>query len=96
MIDFIKKGALLGLGFIAFTREKAEALADELIRRGEAEETKRSQTVDELLKKAKEFENDVEARIQRQVEAALVKLGIPTKKDLDELKKEVQALSRKG
>jgi polyhydroxyalkanoate synthesis regulator phasin len=95
MIDLLKKGALLGLGFLAFSKEKAEALADELIKRGEAEQSKRSETVSEILNKAKEFEADIEKRIEAQIAKTLEKLNIPTKKDFDDLAKEVKALSKK-
>jgi polyhydroxyalkanoate synthesis regulator phasin len=95
MIDLFKKGVFLGLGLLAFTKEKAEALVDELIKRGEAEQSKRSETVNDILSKAKEFEADVEERIQKQIAKTLEKLNIPTKNDFEELKKELKALAKK-
>ena len=35
MLDYGKKALLLGLGTLAFSREKVEKLVDELIKKGE-------------------------------------------------------------
>ncbi len=35
MLDFLKKGALIGVGLVALTTEKIEEAVSEIVRRGE-------------------------------------------------------------
>ncbi|RKY86229.1 polyhydroxyalkanoate synthesis regulator, partial [candidate division KSB1 bacterium] len=56
MFELLKKGVLLGLGAVTLTKEKAEELVDELIKKGELAREERATAIDEFLKKAEEEE----------------------------------------
>ena len=94
MFDLFKKGVLMGLGAVTITKEKAEQIVDELVKKGELAKDKRSQAVQDLLKKAEEQEKILIDKVSSEVNKAIVKLGIPTKKDLERLEKKIDDLKK--
>ena len=49
MSDLIKRGLLMSLGTLALTQEKAEAIVDDLVHRGEARRDESSELVERLV-----------------------------------------------
>ncbi len=94
MFDLFKKGVLMGLGAVTITKEKAEQIVDELVKKGEVAKDKRPQAVQDLLKKAEEQEKALFDKITAEVNKALAKLDIPTKEDLKKLEKKIDALKK--
>jgi len=95
MSDLIKNVVLTGLGVLSLTREKAENLAKDLIRKGELSETEEAKFVKDLMKKAERAGGEIEEKIEKTVRKTLKKLNIPTRKDLDEIKQKLDKLSKK-
>ena len=95
MFDLLRKGMLLGLGFVTLTRERAEALADELIKKGELAREERAGAIDELIRRAEEEQTAFGQRITAGVEGAVTKLGLPTQKDLARLEEKIDELIKK-
>jgi len=95
MSDLIKKTILVGFGALVLTREKAEKLAKDLVKRGELAKTEEAKFVKDLMKKAEKGRVEAEKRIEKIVEKTLIKLNIPTRKELDALKAKIDKLSRK-
>jgi len=95
MSDLIKNIILLGLGVISLTKEKAENLAKDLIKRGELSETEEAKFVKELMEKSKKTSDEIEEKIEKTVENTLKKLNIPTRKDIDEIKEKLDELLNK-
>lgn len=95
MFDLFKKGVLMGLGAITITNEKAEQLVDELIKKGELSKDEPSKAIQDLLKKAEEQEKLLIDKVNAEVNNAIVKLGVPTKKDLERLEKKIDELQKK-
>lgn len=95
MSDLIKNAVLTGLGILSLTREKAENLAKDLIRKGELSETEETKFVKDLMKKAEKAGGEIEEKIEKTVGKTLKKLNIPTRKDLDEIKQKLDKLSKK-
>jgi polyhydroxyalkanoate synthesis regulator phasin len=60
MLESIKKGFYTGLGLALITKEKAEELAKELVKKGELSEKEGKGFVEEILKKSKEAEQEFE------------------------------------
>ena len=54
MKDFLQKAWYFGLGVFDFTREKVEALVQEMVRRGEISQQESPEAVKELLARAQE------------------------------------------
>jgi len=95
MSDLIRKTILAGLGALALTREKAEKLAKDLVKRGELTKTEEAKFVKDLMKKAEKSRVEAEKRIEKIVEKTLIKLNIPTRKELDALKAKIDKLAKK-
>ena len=91
MFDLFKKTVLMGLGAITITKEKAEQIADELIKKGELAKDDRSKVIQEILKKAEEQEEVLSGKITREVNKAIAKLDIATKEDLKKLEKRLSS-----
>lgn len=94
-MDIIKKAMLLGLGVISLTKEKAEELVDDLIKRGEVTREERFKIVDKLLKEAEKQEEELFGKISETVQKVITDLGLPTKKDLDEISKRLEEIEKR-
>lgn len=94
MLDLIRKGVLMGLGAITITKEKAEEVVDELIKKGELSKDKRPQAIRDLLEKAEEQEKIIFDKISSEVNKTIVKLGVPTKQDIKRLEKKIDDLQK--
>jgi len=94
MFDLIKKGVLMGLGAATLTKEKAEQFVDELVKKGELSKDERPKVVQDLLDKAEEQEMELYDKISGQVNKAIAKLDIPTKKDFERLEKKIESLKK--
>ena len=95
MADLIKKTILAGLGALSLSREKAEEITKDLIKRGELAKTDEAKFVRDLMDLVKKNKAGLEEKIEKAVRKALAKLEIPTRKDIDDLKEEINKLSRK-
>lgn len=96
MSDLIKKTILLGLGALSFSREKAESITKDLIKRGELTKTEEAKFVRDLMKRAEKSRVEVEKKIEKAVEKTLAKLDIPTRKELNALKEKVNKLTKQS
>ena len=94
MADLIKNAILAGLGVLSLTREKAESIAKDLIKKGELAKTEEAKFVKDLMEKAGESGGEVKKKIEETVEETIKKLNIPTRKDLDEIKEKLDELSK--
>ncbi len=89
---------LLGVGLAAFSKEKVEAVAKELVQKGEVTEQEGKEFISELLDKSDEARKEFEAKIENMVKGILNKMEIATKEDLSRIEKritEIEALCRK-
>jgi polyhydroxyalkanoate synthesis regulator phasin len=94
-MDIIKKTMLLGLGLVSLTKEKAEGMVDELVRRGEVASQDRYKAVDSLLKEAEKQEEEFTRKMAGTVHKVMADLGLPTKKDLDEILRTLKSIEQK-
>ncbi|MHB8110732.1 MAG: phasin family protein [Syntrophorhabdaceae bacterium] len=94
-MDIIRKAIFLGLGAIAMTQDKAESIVDELIKKGEIASSERYKTIDRLLREADNQQKQVQDRLSETVEKAILKMGLPTKRDLDEIKDTLKRIELK-
>ncbi len=95
MSDLIEKTILAGLGALSLSREKAEKLAKDLVKRGELSRNEEAKFVKDLMGQAKKGKIEMERRIEKTVKKFLVKLDVPTRKELNALKARVDKLSKK-
>ena len=84
-MDILRKTMLLGLGLISLTKDKAEGVVDDLVKRGEVASEDRFKAVDSLLKEAEKQEEEFTRKMTKSVHKVIGDLGLPTKKDMDEV-----------
>jgi len=96
MSDIFKKTFLAGLGAMSLTREKAQEITNDLIKRGELAKTDEAKFVRDLLDLAEKNKSGLEDKIEKAIEKVMAKLDIPTRKEIEELKAEIAKLSKKS
>jgi polyhydroxyalkanoate synthesis regulator phasin len=90
--DLVKKTFYMCLGEIASVQDKAEEIANQLIERGELKEKDKPEFIKELVEEGEKLKSNLDEKIQSAVDAAIKKLNIPTKDDIDELNKKIDAI----
>ncbi|HPC03057.1 MAG TPA: hypothetical protein PLE04_04725 [Syntrophales bacterium] len=91
----IKKAMLLGLGLISLTKEKAEEIVDDLIKRGEVSREERFKMVDKLLREAEKKEEELTGKINEIVQNAITQVGLASKKDLEAISKRLAEIEKR-
>ena len=87
--EVIKKAMLAGLG----AQEKAKEFVDELVKAGELSKSDASSLVKEWVSKAEESRKDLDTKIKDAMAAAMEKLNIPTRDDIEKMEKKLQTIS---
>ena len=91
-VDILKKTYLFGLGAFEMTREKAEHLIDEMIKKGEVKKGERADAVIELMDKVDENVKTFKDRVSSEVEDKMSRMRVARKTDLEALEKKVDSL----
>jgi polyhydroxyalkanoate synthesis regulator phasin len=89
MFETLDKILLASLGAVSMTRERAEKIFDEYVARGQAERGNRNGFVKELMDHADKARKDVEKMVSDQVQAAIGKLDLATKKDIERIEQKL-------
>jgi len=92
MLESLDKMLLAGLGALSMTREKAEKIFEEYVRRGQAEKEARSGFVKDLLDSAERARTELEKVVDRQVEKTIRRLDLPSRQDLQRLEEKLDKL----
>ena len=95
MKDIIEKGINLGIGIAETTKEKVESHVDSLIKKGQLAKEQRSKAVKEILNTVEKNEKEFEEKTSAAIDETLNKFGLATKKELDNLGKQVSDLQKK-
>lgn len=92
MIDLLKKGLALGLGFAIVSKEQIEKVVDELVKKGEVSVTESKDLVNDLVQKGQEQQQEINSKMQEQFQKLLGELKIPTLADIERLEKRIASL----
>ena len=95
MEELIERILLAGAGAFTLTKEKAEKIVDDLIKRGEVAKKDQAKFLKELLKRGKNTRVEIEKIVEKTMTNVLNKLNIPTKSDIDTLIKKIDKLAKK-
>jgi polyhydroxyalkanoate synthesis regulator phasin len=68
-MSILKKMVLLGVGAATVTKEKAEEIAEELIKRGEVASGEKAKVIDEIQQKAQAATTEIRKMVDERVEA---------------------------
>ena len=93
-MDIFKKSILFGLGVFDLTREKAEKIVDEMIKRGEMSQSDKAKAVKELLKGHDERMKKLKTKIDESVEKVTAKVKGKEKEELAKLHKKIDELTK--
>jgi polyhydroxyalkanoate synthesis repressor PhaR len=93
-VDFFKKSVLFGLGVFDLTKEKAEKLVDEMIKRGEMSQSDKAKAVKELLKGHDERMEKLKAKIDERVEKITAKVKGKEQEELTKLHQKLDDLTK--
>ena len=95
MFETLDKIFVAGLGAMSMTREKAEQIFDEYVKRGQAEKAARTGFVKELTETAEKTRKDFEKLVSDQVRAVVGQLHLATQDDLQRIEKKLDQLLKK-
>ncbi len=93
-MDFFKKSVLFGLGVFDLTREKAEKIVDEMVKRGEMAQSDKAKAVKELLKGHDERMEKLKKKIDESVEKVTARVKGKDKEELAKLQKKIDELTK--
>jgi polyhydroxyalkanoate synthesis repressor PhaR len=93
-VDIFKKSLLFGLGVFDLTKEKAEKIVEEMIKRGEMNQADKSEAINELLKGHDERMEKLKKKIDESVEKVTAKVRGKEKEELAKLHKKIDELSK--
>ncbi|NOQ38551.1 hypothetical protein GQ472_06720 [archaeon] len=89
---FIRKAALLGIGIAAITKEKAESLAKDLIKKGDLNKDEGKKLVTELMTKSKKSKKEFETTVNKQISVMIKKANVASKKEIKVLEDKIKKL----
>jgi len=95
MEDLWRKAKHFGLGVLDFTREKAESLVDEMVKRGELTEQETAEAVTEIMARAKSEQEAFVEKLKGVVGKIVSESGLARHDDMEDLKKRVDELEKK-
>ncbi len=95
MERLIERLFLAGLGVFTLTKEKAEKIVGDLVKKGEVAEKDQPEFVKKLLERGKASRAEIEKIVEKTVTNVLSRLNVPTKSDIDALIKKIDGLAKK-
>ena len=95
MFEISRRLLLAGIGAVSFAQDEVEDFINRLVERGEIAEKEGKQLVKEVLEKRAEKRRTIEGEVNQRLHAAVERLNVPTKKDIEELSAKVAELTRK-
>lgn len=95
MRELMERGLLIGLGALTLTRERAQAFVDDLVQRGEARRGEARDLVDRLVKRGEEERAGLRKLVRTELESAMVRMNLATRKDLEALSQKIEEMAEK-
>jgi polyhydroxyalkanoate synthesis regulator phasin len=96
MFETLDKVFLAGLGAISMTKEKAEQIFDEYVKKGTVERDQKGGFVKEVLETAEKTRADMEKMVSEQVKKAVASIPLATKEDLKRVEQKLDQILAKG
>lgn len=95
-MDFFKKGLALGIGLALTSKEHAEKIVNELVKKGELSLEDSKEVMNQLMERGQEEKNEWQRLIREQLTQWIHKLDLVTKDDLKKLEQRIQNLENKN
>ncbi|RAK19406.1 polyhydroxyalkanoate synthesis regulator phasin [Anoxybacillus vitaminiphilus] len=94
MMDFIKKGLALGLGLAVTSKEQAEKMVHELVKKGELSLEESIDIMDQWIRQKKERKVELQRIVREEFKQMMAKLDLATKDDIKKLEQRIQQLEK--
>jgi polyhydroxyalkanoate synthesis regulator phasin len=78
-----------GRNWTQMTREQAEAVVKDLVKRGELQQRRAKKAVEELLERSRKNAEDLTKLVRQEIQSQVSALGIATKDDLARLERKL-------
>ena len=95
MFKLGRKMFLGGLGLASLTKERANEIAQELIKKGELSQTESKEFVLDLMDKAEKEKDKLLEKIRPEIEKSLEEMNFASKESVEELEKKIDELGEK-
>ena len=99
MLEMARNVLLAGIGAVALTQEEIEKFVHKLIERGAIAEKDGRKLISDVMekrrRKAEEVSVDAEETYEGRMEAAMARMNIPSKSDIDALSRKITILTEK-
>ncbi|WP_026487499.1 phasin family protein [Caldanaerobius polysaccharolyticus] len=91
----LKDIMLAGIGLVSLTKDKAQEIASELVKRGEIAKNDENAFVNRMMKSAEEQSQKLKERISEEIEKLIKSSNVVTRSEFEELKQRVEALEKR-
>ena len=91
IFEIIRNAMLLGFG----VQEKVKEFVDEVVKKGELSESQGAKLVKEWTEKAEKNTEDISSSLNDLLKTTLDKMKLPSKEDLDNMNKQISALTER-
>ncbi|SES91626.1 Polyhydroxyalkanoate synthesis regulator phasin [Salinibacillus kushneri] len=96
MKNTLKKGLSLGIGLALTSKEQAQKVLDELVKKGELSQQESKEFYNEIWERGQETQQELEGKIQQKLNKVLNDLNVATKEDISELEKRLEQLENQN
>lgn len=93
--DLMEQSLLMGLGAVSLTRETAQNLVDEMVKRGQAQREEAGDMVEQLVQRGEKQRNALRQLIRDEVQAVIRELQLPTHADMKAIEQKLDAILQK-
>ncbi len=90
----IDKMMYAGLGAISMTRQRAEKLFDDYVKRGQAEKEKRTGFIKDVMETSEKTRKEFENLVSEQVKKVVKQMNVATSDDIKRLEKKLDKLMK--
>lgn len=95
MFNLSRKMFLASVGMVSLTKERANEIAQELIKKGELSQSESKEFVVDLLDKAEKEKDHLMEKIKPEIDKSLEKMNFASKECVDNLEKKIDDLGSK-
>lgn len=92
MKDTIKKGMALGLGLAVASKEQAQKMMDDLVKKGEMTRQESKEFMNDALKKGEEKQTEMDSMMHERMAKMLSDLNVATKEEVKRLEHRIVEL----
>lgn len=96
MLEFLKKGLHLGIGAVSITRDKAEQLAQEMVKKGEITADEAKGLADQLVQRGEEERKNLRETVRHEFDKLRNEFKFVSKEEYERLEQRVKELEAKS